>query len=439
MVNGASDRPRILASRRDTLYSPRMHRSIQLDDPDHAAAIDREIAYIGDSGALGRSSKLRELFEYLVARSRGGNPPREVEIAQDVFGRTAQVSDDGSGRVYVHRLRRRLEDIYKERSDAELRIALPLGEYRLVAEIGDAEPRAPGATQAAAPRGKPWRLLLLGAFAGAALAMVAAALFLPRPIAGWREAGEARRSAIWAPLFANGRSVVVAEGDHYLFAERGVDGAPGRLVRDFDIHSREELDTFLLEHPDQAGRYADAGTAYVPTTVPRAQLYLSRILLAESNVRMLPASRVPDSAILSQNIVYLGLTSGLGPLRAPVGAGSRFTLDRNADLIRDTRTGRTYGDSGQHSGDATPRRQYGLVSLFPGKEGNRFIILAGTSEMGLVGLAETMADPARLAELAKAGSDPIEALYQVDSQGGGVLAVRLIATNRRDSRRIWAP
>lgn len=430
---------RLLASRRDTLYSPAMHRSVQLDDREFAAAIDREIAHLSDSGALGRSSKLRELFDYLVERSRSGNPPREIEIAQDVFGRTAQAVDDGSGRVYIHRLRRRLEEIYKERRDAELRIALPLGEYRLVAEIGEAENGAADERAVASPHGRPWRALVLGALAGAALMLIAAALLLPQPIAESWKAAEARRSAVWAPLFANDRSVIVAEGDHYLFAERTADGQPERLIRDHGIHSREELDTFLLAHPEQAGRYGDAGLGYVPTTVPRAQLYLSRILLAEPNVRMLPASRVPDSAMLSQNIVYLGLTSGLGPLRAPAGSGSRFALDRNADRIRDMRTGRLYGDSGPHSGDATPRRQYGLVSLFAGKEGNRFIILAGTSEMGLVGLAETLADPARLAELAKAGDGPVEALYQIDSQGGGVLAVRLIATNRRDSRRIWTP
>ena len=61
--------------------------------------------------------------------------------------------------------------------------------------------------------------------------------------------------------------------------------------------------------------------------------------------------------------------------------------------------------------------------------------------MGIVGLVETLSDAARLDELtaAGAGSDAIEALYQVDSQGGGILAVRLIAASARDPRKIWQP
>ena len=415
---------------------------IRLDDAQHAPAIDREIAYLRDSGALGRASKLLDLFDYLVARSRSGNPPREVEIAQDVFGRGSQSSDDGAGRVYVHRLRRRLEEIYRDRPAAP-RIALPLGEYRLVAEFSDeTEKVAPAAPPVVASgRAFDWRAILLGIIAGLIVAGGAAWWLLPSPIPGWREADRARRSAIWAPVFANAKSIVVAEGDHYLFAELGAAGRAARLVRDYGIRSREELDAYLLAHPQDAERFADVGAGYVPVTVPRAQLYLSRILLAVPSVRTLPASQLPASAMLSQNIVYLGLPTGLGPLRAPVTSGARFLPGRDADVITDRRTGRVYGDAPRASDPAAPRRQYGLVSLFSGKEGNRFVVLTGSSEMGIVGLVETMADPARLTELRRAlrNADTGDALYQIDSQGGGILAVRLLAAQSRDPRLVWTP
>ena len=160
---------------------------------------------------------------------------------------------------------------------------------------------------------------------------------------------------------------------------------------------------------------------YVPTTVGRAQLYLSRILLVVPSVRTLPASQLPAVAMLSQNIVYLGLASGLGPLRAPVGQGSRFAVSTVTDVITDRRTGKVYGRSHPQVDASAPHRQYGLVSLFSGKEGNRYVVLAASSEMGLVGLVEAMADSARLQELSRAtgGSESAEALYQVNSQGAG--------------------
>lgn len=417
-----------------------MGSSVLLDDEAHAAAIDREIAYLRESGALGKASKLVDLFDYLVTRSKSGNPPREVEIAQDVFGRGSQSNDDGAGRVYVHRLRRRLEEIYRDR-DATPRIALPLGEYRLVADFGEDRPIAPRVTPSVDARPAiPWRAMFLGGLIALLLTIGLGLAFLPRPIPGWREADRVRASAIWAPVFANRKSIVIAEGDQYLFAER-IAGRPARLVRDYGIHSREELDAYLLAHPQDAARFADAGAGYVPTTVARAQLYLSRILLAVPSVRALPASQLPAAAMLSQNIVYLGLPTGLGPLRAPVTSGSRFEPGRGADSITDRRTGQVFSGERRSADPAAPRRQYGVVSLFPGKEGNRYLVLTGTSEMGIVGLAETLADVTRLAELRRAlrDADTGDALYQVDSQGGGILAVRLIAAQPRDARLVWAP
>lgn len=415
-----------------------MHQSVQLDDREHEEAINREIAHIRDSGALGRSTKLRDLFDYLVERSRSGTPPREVEIVQDVFGRTGQAGDDGAARVYIHRLRRRLEEIYRDRSDAALRLALPLGEYRLVAETGERDEATPRPAAAPGLSGQ-WRAMAIGAAVALLLAAVLAYFALPRPGASSPDVAYALKSPIWAPLFANDRRIIVAQGDHYLFAEKGPDGQPARLVRDFRIHSREELDANLLRNPADAERQGDAGVSYVPAILPRAQLYLSRILLTSPNVRVLPASQLSAEAMLSQNIVYLGLTSGLGPLRATVGAGSRFETGADRDEIRDLRTGQVYRASAA-KGEG-PHRQFALLSLYPGKEANRFIVLAATSEMGLVGLVETLADPRRLDQLVRAigNADAAEALYQVDSQGSGVLAVRLIATNRRSPPRIWQP
>ncbi|AUW57429.1 hypothetical protein C1T17_04245 [Sphingobium sp. SCG-1] len=415
-----------------------MNHSVRLDNGEHAQLIDNEIERIRE--CLGRSSKLRDLFDYLVDRSRTGTPPREVEISQDVFGRTTQAGDDGGARVYIHRLRKRLEEIYGDRRGAGLRLTLPLGEYRLIAEIGSADfPGPESAPLLLAPRRQfSWRALAIAAVGlTAAFALVVSLLLWPAP--GVREATQVRQSEIWKPLFANRKSVIIAEGDHYLFGEKGAGGEVSRLVRDYRIHSREDLDAYLLSHSSDAARYIDVGQSYIPTTVPRAQQYLAPILARAPSVRVLPATQVPAAAMLSQNIIYLGLSSGLGPLSAPTTSGSRFELSTDSDQIRDKRTGRVYGAG--PSGGASPRRQYGLVSLFFGKEGNRYIILAGTSEMGLVGLVETIGAYDGLRELSNAlhSSGTAEALYEVDSQGAGVLAVRLVATNQRDQQRVWTP
>src|SRR5205085_11038381 len=87
--------------------------------------------------ALGRSDSLNRLFDYLAACAAAGARPKEFEVAAAVFARDSGFdgSQDATVRVAVHRLRRKLDDYYAGPGAAEpVRLAIPRGEYRMVAE-----------------------------------------------------------------------------------------------------------------------------------------------------------------------------------------------------------------------------------------------------------------------------------------------------------------
>ena len=95
-------------------------------------ALQAQIARFRESGILGRSHGLSRLFDYLADADRKGHGLRETDVAQDVFARDLTVSGDASVRVYVHRLRRKLDDFYAgQGADQAHRLVIPLGEYRL--------------------------------------------------------------------------------------------------------------------------------------------------------------------------------------------------------------------------------------------------------------------------------------------------------------------
>jgi len=54
------------------------------------------------------------LFDYLAEKSLAGQSPKEIAIAIDVFAKTADfdVSQDAPVRVYIHKLRKALDDFY---------------------------------------------------------------------------------------------------------------------------------------------------------------------------------------------------------------------------------------------------------------------------------------------------------------------------------------
>src|SRR5580698_1659489 len=95
--------------------------------------LEREAKRIQASGVLGEA-RMRRLFDYLATCSLAGESPKEIAIAIDVFGKNADfdVSQDALVRVYIHKLRRTLEEFYAAQAGEDITpVHIPRGEYRL--------------------------------------------------------------------------------------------------------------------------------------------------------------------------------------------------------------------------------------------------------------------------------------------------------------------
>ena len=104
------------------------------------------------SGVLGRSPLMQRLFDFLLECSIVGKAPKEIEVAVDAFGKGAEfdVSQDAMVRVYIHKLRRKLEEFYAGPGAGEpVRLSIPKGEYRFAVEATAAEipPEVPESTK----------------------------------------------------------------------------------------------------------------------------------------------------------------------------------------------------------------------------------------------------------------------------------------------------
>src|SRR5580658_9656322 len=103
--------------------------------------------------ALGRSQLIQKLFEFLIECSATGRAPKETEVALEVFGKDVgfDVAHDAVVRVYVHKLRRKLEEYYAAagRSDP-FQLTIPKGAYRFVIHERDAAPASEEPVEASA-------------------------------------------------------------------------------------------------------------------------------------------------------------------------------------------------------------------------------------------------------------------------------------------------
>jgi hypothetical protein len=419
-------------------------------------------AEVRASHALGRSPTLIRLFDVLVEQSIAGRAPKGVEMAEAVLGprATFDLSSDTSVRVYAHRLRKKLDDYYGAAARAgQPRLSLCRGEYRIIVEqppAADVEPvleRAPLETRKGRDPAAPKiarRSSLFGvptwwiAFAMAALVLVNVAGWSAVLLRSSAAVPPARSLPPWSLLAASKLPTIVVLGDYYIFGDTDNTMEVKRLIRDFTINSRLDLDQFLMNHPDMMERYTDVDLHYLPVSAGPALQSLLPLLAPTSmglpRPRIVLASDVTPEVLKHNNVVYIGYLSGLGVLRDPVFAGSRFRPGSTYDELIDTVTHKQYvSEAGSDMPGDADSQDYGYFSTFSGPTGGRIVVIAGTRDIALMETAEAVASrPDLNAVVAKVGgAKAFEALFRVEGIERTNLTGRLLVAAPLNAPAIW--
>lgn len=437
-----------------------MSETISLSDPRYAREIQDEIEQIRESGVLGRARGLPTLFDYLVQRSQQGHAPKESEIAIEVFHCDPSTATEGSGsRTYIHRLRRKLEEFYRTHPEhTAVRLALPLGEYRLVALVGqngqEPEQLAPLDSQSRSPSwSKKWLVAGLVAVFGLAAgtgAYLAGGSQQRAALAASSSdpAATVRQTAFWQALLAGKRPTAVIEGDYYMFVEFDEHHQVRRLVRDPAINSTEDLRNYIAANPGTARQLGGTYLNYVPYSVSLSMFEIRPVLSQDIQLRVLSSSTLKaagsqggTSIPYYSNMLYVGLLDGMGVLQGPTFAASRFGVDPQFKHLTDRATGKVYPMEPQTQTEAAPIHQFGLVSSFRGPQGNRILLICGTADMALVTLTKLLTRKEGVAQLESlaANTGSFEALYEVSAAPTMMTQARLIVASRLDPSRIWSP
>ena len=377
-----------------------------------APAALAEIARVRASGVLGGSGRLLELFEFLAQRSAEGRPPKEAEIALAVFGKAGPDSmrDDPVARVYIHRLRKRLDDFYLRHGMPNgVRLDIPKGDYRIACSRGDANDAGleteaqvePELVSEAPPQRKMrWGLIAAGLAVLAIGGNIAAwSVFANRPAAESKQLAE---SGMWAEIAKSNRPLLIVVGDYYMFGEYEDRTKLKRLIRDFAINSKEDLADSQWSNPKDFDRYSDVALQYLPASAAFALADLAPLIREGRKVQVTLSSNMPLDRLKTDDIIYVGLLSGLGPLRDPVFSTSRFALGKSYDQIIDVKAGRAYNSEAFLAAPSDEMyRDYGFFSSFAGPTGNRIVILSGSRDTAVMGVAEAVTQMDRLARVEK--------------------------------------
>ncbi len=404
--------------------------------------LEREIERIEQSGVLGRSPVYARLLAYLRETTEQGKSPKEADIAVEVFKRLDfDPAADSSVRVYLHNLRQKLESYYKSVDGGEgpsRFIYIPKGEYKL--QIGERAGRS-----VADPVPTPSRASRVRA-AAALVAVLAIALSVSAWLGSREEPGGPGATAVWEPILTSDRTLVLVIGDYYMFAEIGEDGATRRLIRDFRINGREDLETGYRDPAVPERRFADIRLHYLPLGIaPALAEILEVIHAAGKSPVVIPESQLDIQTLRSSDILYLGYVSGLGVLSEFVFASSNLAPGSTYDELIDKRNGEIYvSEAGFLDGPATDYVDFGLLSTFAGPTGNQLLVLAGMRDEGLMQMASILSSEDAIRELMAdtpgiRDADPLsmEALYRVRGMHRLNIASNLVFAAPLEAERIW--
>lgn len=408
--------------------------------------IRNEIAYLRSSGALGANVRQLQLFDFLAGATLEGRAPKETEIATEVFGESPSDTNGSVARVYIHRLRRAIEQHYEGTGAVRsLKLALPKGDYRLVAlpgDIANAKVVEEPAQEPASRRVGAGKLALR-------VALVLGALALVINVAVWVAIVGLRRSPVtlsnaplWAELAVDDGPLIVAVGGYYMIGEYDNRIELRRLLHDFNVQSKADLVAQYMATPDTADRYSDVAIRYLPSSTGAALAELAPVLKARSDVHVKMAVELTPNDMKESDIIYVGLLNGMGSLRNQVFSHSRYKVSDNFNEIIDAGSGQRYISEAMLAAPTdTMYSDYGFVSAFEGLSGNRILVIAGAQDTALLGLAKSLTNFEALETLTvqSKGARDLEALFEVKGQKNVDLQTDLLGWTPLDSQNLWMP
>jgi len=430
----------------------------------HDALSNKELGALREriieSGALGRSPTYLSLLDYLLQAARQGQQPKEVTIAIEVMGRDASfdVSRDSIVRVYIHQLRKRLHKYYdRHEKDADFRLVIPKGQYTIAAQPHtdalsiepEGGPHLPPIDRPPSPptRLAGWPNLTVPLIILLMLNLIFLGYIVLRnpPLDGEQTTLHASH-ALWQNILNDDLPVLIVMGDYYIFGELDGQGRINRMVRDFNINSRDDLGNLFMRDNEARKRFLDLDMTYMPEGSAYALARVAPVLeRGGKRVQITMMSRLSTADLRSNHIIYIGYISALDKLSNLYFSASGLQIGRSFDELYNRHSGEFYISDAGLPGQGQAFRDIALTATFPAANGNQFLLISGTRDAGLTQSAQVLTDTALLRGLEDAltgGSgqqraDSFEAVFEVYGLDRMHFDATLKYTKTLDPARVW--
>ncbi|GIT23214.1 MAG: hypothetical protein CM1200mP40_28960 [Gammaproteobacteria bacterium] len=398
------------------------------------------------SGILGRSKHYSALLEYIAQCSLSGKTPKEIELAVEVLnrGEDFNVSVDSTVRVYVHQLRKKLDSYYESyEREVAYRIVIPKGQYTIAAQKRNVN--NPIASQDA-DRGFAFTLDT-GLLTTAVILLLVNLIYMIsiNQDNSVQTSQVVAEHPVWNSVLRDEQPILLVLGDYYIFGELNANGNIARMVREFNINSRNDLEELQFTDFEKAENYLDLDLSYMPEGSAFA---LARIvpILEESgkSVNITMMSDLTTADIRESHIVYIGYISALEKLTDMTFAGSGLQIGRSYDELLNTKTEEYYTSDAGLPEEGEPFKDYGMFSTFPASTNTQVVLISGMRDAGLMHTAQALSNSDALDDLVVSIDNDtdealasFEALFEVFGVDRLNFDANLVYAELLDTNQIW--
>jgi len=348
-------------------------------------------------------------------------------------------------RVYVHQLRKKL-DAYFEKYGVEenYRIVVPKGSYSLsvipsIKQIENSSSLFNKQSQGNLNTG-----LLI---AGLVLLIVNLAYMLSVNYSSPAMVSQsAAEHPVWDSVLEDEQPILLVMGDYYIFGELNANGNIARMVREFNVNSRSDLEELQISDIEKAENYLDLDLSYMPEGSAFALAKIVPILQASGKtVNITMMSDLTTLDIRNNHIVYIGYISALEKLTDITFAGSGLRIGRSYDELLNTETQEYYTSDAGLPEEGQPFRDYGMFAKIPASIDTQVVLISGMRDAGLMHTAQALSDTEILDDLIVAIENDteeaiasFEALFEVFGVDRLNFDSNLVYANQLDTNLIWS-
>jgi hypothetical protein len=378
----------------------------------------------------------QKLLEYLVKASLDGDIPKDSTIAYDVFDADPKDDNDVTTkvRVYVHNLRKKLASYYiYEGKEDEIRFEIPKGHYKVVFR-DQYKPR----------KWKKQSRLLYAVLAILAISMALNIFLLQSGQSGISlHIPVKHNNPVWQEYLTDDLPTLIVLGDYFLYVDMYLNDR-NRYVRDFQINSLQDFETFMSSYPEYKEYVFNTEHSLLGKLAPWCLYELTSVLAPfNSKIDLKLSSQFQWGDLKNHNVIFVGAFKTLGILGELV-KDLHFTYQIHPNNLyyhpQDADTSYAYHALSSMPSTNPYETDYAVIAKFPGPNNNVITIFTSTRDIGCLAAVDFLCLPQYLDPFIKnhikkaSRAKYFETILEVRGYERTVASIDLLHFNKIDSK-----